>query len=66
MTDEPWGFILFGRFIPLPKTPMLMAKLGPPPFDVTLPGAQVRHVVVRPSCTCGEHGPCPIHTTEPA
>jgi hypothetical protein len=44
-----WGFMLeSGIFIRLPKTPLLLAGLGPPPFDVTLPSGEVRHVVHQP------------------
>lgn len=54
-----WGHIEFGVWRPLPKVPMLLAGLGPPPFDVALPSGEVRHVVHdpvdgRPSTTDGE------------
>jgi hypothetical protein len=29
----------------LPKQPMLLAEMGPPPFDVQLPSGEWRHVV---------------------
>lgn len=46
---KPWGFITeSGEWIKLPKTPMLLAGLGSPPFDVTLPSGEVRHVVHKP------------------
>jgi hypothetical protein len=44
-TPNQWGFATNQGVIPLPKLPMLKAGLGPPPFDVTLPGGQVRHVI---------------------
>jgi hypothetical protein len=43
-----WGFMSGEVFIPLPKTPLLLAGLGPPPFQVVLPSEQVRHVIARP------------------
>lgn len=44
-----WGHIdKAGAWHPLPKTPMLLAEMGPPPFDVTLPDGRVRHVVHKP------------------
>jgi hypothetical protein len=46
-----WGFLMRGTFIPLPKIPMLLAGLGPPPFDVVLPNKQIRHVIHRPETT---------------
>lgn len=36
------------KFIRLPKQPLLLAELGPPPFDVTLPSGEIRHVVHEP------------------
>jgi hypothetical protein len=42
-----WGFMSGDRFVQLPKTPLLLAGLGPPPFDVTLP-SEVRHVIHQP------------------
>ena len=45
---EPWGFITAGVWIPLPKQPLLLAGLGPPPFDVRLPSGEIRHVVHQP------------------
>jgi hypothetical protein len=45
----PWGYITHdGAWRPLPKTPMLLAELGPPPFDVKLPSGEIRHVVHKP------------------
>jgi hypothetical protein len=45
-----WGFLLDnGIFIRLPKTPLLLAGLGPPPFDVILPSGETRHVVHQPA-----------------
>lgn len=51
-TDDgrPWGFLdEDGAWILLPKQPLLLAGLGPPPFFVTLPDGRVRHVVHRPA-----------------
>lgn len=50
-TDDgrPWGFLEDGAWILLPKQPLLLAGLGPPPFSVTLPDGRVRHVVHRPA-----------------
>lgn len=50
-TDDglPWGYIIEdGTWRALPKTPMLLAMLGPPPFDVTLPSGEIRHIIHRP------------------
>jgi len=50
-TPNAWGFLEklpTGReeYVKLPKTPMLLAGMGPPPFDVTLPHTQeVRHII---------------------
>jgi len=43
-----WGFMSGERFIALPKQPMLLAGLGPPPFSVVLPSEQIRHVIAKP------------------
>lgn len=43
-----WGFMSGDKFIRLPKQPLLLAELGPPPFDVTLPSGEIRHVVHEP------------------
>ena len=48
MTDKFWGFIENGEFVMLPKQPMITAELGPPPFDVTLPSGELRHVIEEP------------------
>jgi hypothetical protein len=51
-TDDgkPWGFINGeGIWIELPKIPLLLASFGPPPFDVTLPSGEVRHIIHKPS-----------------
>jgi hypothetical protein len=46
---KPWGHITNdGVWHLLPKTPLLLADLGPPPFQVMLPSGQVRHVVHEP------------------
>lgn len=54
-TPNPWGYVIDGVFRELPKVPMLRAGLGPPPFDVTLPSGEVRHIVERP---IGAHQDC--------
>lgn len=43
-----WGYMAAGEFRPLPLQPLLLAGLGPPPFDVTLPSGEIRHVVEEP------------------
>jgi len=44
-----WGFMLDETtFIRLPKNPLLLAGLGPPPFDGVMPSGVVRHVVHDP------------------
>lgn len=43
-----WGFLEHGIFVVLPKRPMLLAGLGPPPFTVELPDGRLRHVVHAP------------------
>ena len=44
-----WGFAEAGMWIELPKQPMLLAGLGPPPFDVTLPHTgEVRRITHDP------------------
>lgn len=46
--EPPWGWIdETGEWRELPKVPMMM-HLGPPPFDVTLPSGEVRHVIYKP------------------
>lgn len=50
---RPWGFMNGETWVPLPKEPMLLGGLGPPPFDVTLPSGVVRHVVHEPEVTDG-------------
>jgi len=61
-TDDkkPWGFITeAGEWVELPKTPMLLAGLGPPPFHVKLPSGDMRHVVHAPDrrqMELGENG----------
>lgn len=47
-TDRPWGYMLGDTFIELPKRPMELAGLGPPPFAVQLPTGKVRHVIEKP------------------
>ena len=46
----PWGHITDdGVWHPLPKTPLLLAEMGPPPFRVKLPTGEYRHVVHKPA-----------------
>ena len=46
---QPWGFMREdGIWQRLPKTPMLLAALGPPPFEVKLPSGEMRRVVHEP------------------
>jgi hypothetical protein len=45
---KPWGFMVGEAFVLLPKVPLLMAHLGPPPFDVTMPSEAVRRIVHEP------------------
>lgn len=49
-TDDgrPWGFMNGATWVSLPKEPMLLAELGPPPFAVTLPSGAERLVVHNP------------------
>jgi hypothetical protein len=47
-----WGFMSDEQFIALPKVPMILGGYGPPPFDVTLPSGQIRHVIAAPD---GDH-----------
>lgn len=46
---QPWGFMSGQQWVPLPKTPLLLAELGPPPFEVKLPSGDIRHVIHRPA-----------------
>jgi hypothetical protein len=46
---KPWGFINeAGRWIQVPKKPMLLAGLGPPPFWVRMAWDEMRHIVHEP------------------
>jgi hypothetical protein len=45
---RPWGYMAGDVWRPLPKTPLLLAGLGPPPFSIILPTGQVRLIVHRP------------------
>lgn len=49
-TDDgrPWGWICEGEWRAMPKIPMLLAGMGPPPFDVVLPTGLIRHVLHKP------------------
>lgn len=44
---RPWGFVEDGVWRALPKRPMLLAGLGPPPFTVELPGGP-REIIHQP------------------
>ena len=45
-----WGFMVEPDiWLELPKVPMLLANLGPPPFDVTLPSGELRHIIHNPN-----------------
>jgi hypothetical protein len=48
-----WGYWRGDGFRLLPKTPLLLAGLGPPPFSVVLPDGRTRHVVSEPDSTDG-------------
>ena len=48
-----WGFMLNGAFRRLPKPPLLMGNFGRPPFDVTLPTGEVRHIIEAPTQETG-------------
>lgn len=51
-TDDgkPWGFVTEdGRWIQLPKKPLLLAGFGPPPFSVEMAWGDMRHVVHEPA-----------------
>lgn len=46
---QPWGHLTDdGVWHELPKKPLLLADLGPPPFTVKLPSGERRAVVHRP------------------
>jgi hypothetical protein len=46
---RPWGHItLDGVWHELPKTPLLLADMGPPPFWVRLPSGEMREVLHKP------------------
>ena len=46
---RPWGWVApDGAWRALPKPPLLLAELGPPPFRVKLPSGEVRAVVHQP------------------
>jgi hypothetical protein len=48
LAGPPWGYWRGDTFALLPKPPLVMAGLGRPPFDVTLPSGEVRHVLEQP------------------
>jgi len=46
---RPWGWIVDGVWREIPKIPLVLANLGPPPFDVTLAeSGEVRHIIHNP------------------
>lgn len=46
---RPWGFMSDGWcWNEIPKLPILRAGIGPPPFEIELPGGQIRHIVHNP------------------
>lgn len=47
-----WGYLDGEVFRPLPKGPMLLAEMGPPPFSVTMPDGRVREVIHDPQELC--------------
>jgi hypothetical protein len=50
-TDDgkPWGFVNeAGRWIQVPKRPLILAGLGPPPFWVKMAWDEMRHIVHEP------------------
>jgi hypothetical protein len=50
----PWGWLCNGTWRALPKEPMLLGGLGPPPFSVELPSGEMRHVLHEPSLPVGD------------
>ncbi len=44
-----WGVVEDGAFRAIPKRPMLLAGLGPPPFDVKRPDGVILHIVEAPT-----------------
>lgn len=47
-----WGYMENGAWLKLPKVPMLLAHMGPPPFDVTLPHTEeIRRIIHNPEET---------------
>jgi hypothetical protein len=46
---KPWGFINeAGKWIQVPKKPLLLAGLGPPPFWVKMAWDEMRRIVHEP------------------
>lgn len=43
-----WGFMIGTKFQPVPKKPMLLAGIGPPPIDVKMPDSSIRHIIYEP------------------
>lgn len=44
-----WGYMDGDIFRPLPKRPMLLAGLGPPPFSITMSDGRVRDIIHDPA-----------------
>lgn len=44
-----WGFMVDGTFVPVPREPLELGGLGPPPFDVRLPSGEMRRIVEGPA-----------------
>lgn len=61
-----WGYIQAdGNFRKLPKTPMVLAALGPPPFPVTLPSGEIRHIIEASSLSKGADSAAIITSADP-
>lgn len=43
-----WGFVVGDQFVVIPKPPLRSGGFKQPPFNVTLPSGQVRHIIRRP------------------
>jgi hypothetical protein len=59
MADDPnagriWGWISEGEFRPLPRWPGVDQV---PPFDVTLPSGEIRHVIWKDMLPDERHAP---------
>ena len=67
----PWGHYIEGIWRPIPKIPLLLAHMGPPPFSVTMPDLSLRHIVHAPEPVMVEVTPSPpapdhLHEEHPA